>query len=346
MAPPVVQLGTDEKTLLQDHLRSASLVDLNRLGPGLLHAFMVVAEAGKISEAARRLHLSQPAVTAQIRRLEADLDVPLFIRSVRGVTLTPRGAHLRERLQHVFADLEEALSDIDHPAELTGILKFAASTTSAAHFVPNIFARFRGYHPAVGLHLIVGNAGEVLEQVREQQVALGLLAGSERSPGVRLEQFMPDEVVPVCAPRIRDAKFRRALENLKSPRDLEHLPLIWRERGAGTRAIVEQVLKAHGLNVRKLDQRVEIESTEAIKSLVAAEIGVAFFSCWEIQNELAAGTLRELKIPGLSIQRVFSWALPSGDLGGLPGEFYRFANSIRAELSSVSVRRPKGIGFI
>ena len=58
-----------------------------------------------------------------------------------------------------------------------------------------------------------------------------------------LEEFIPDEIVAVCAPRIRDPKFRRAIENLKSARDLEHLPLIWRERGAGTRAMVEQVLK-------------------------------------------------------------------------------------------------------
>jgi DNA-binding transcriptional LysR family regulator len=314
-------------------------VDLNRLGPGLLHAFLVVAEAGKISEAARRLHLSQPAVTAQIRRLEADLDMALFIRSVRGVTLTSRGAHLRDRLQRVFADLEEVLSEIDQPGELTGILKFAASTTSAAHFVPDLFARFRRNHPAVGLQLIVGNAEDVLEQVREQHVELGLLGGHERSPGVRLEEFMPDEIVAVCAPRIRDPKFRRAIESLKSIRDLEHLPLIWRERGAGTRAVVEQTLKELGLNVRKLDQRLEIGSTEAIKSLVSAEIGVAFFSCWEIQNELAAGTVREINVPGLHIHRVFSWALPSGGLTGLPGEFYRFANSIRTELSAVSVRR-------
>jgi DNA-binding transcriptional LysR family regulator len=316
-------------------------VDLNRLGPGLLHAFLVVAEAGKISEAARRLHLSQPAVTAQIRRLEADLDTALFIRSVRGVTLTSRGAHLRERLQRVFADLEEVLSELDEPGKLTGILKFAASTTSAAHFVPDLFARFRRNHPAVGLHLIVGNAEDVLEQVREQHVELGLLAGHERSPGVRLEEFMPDEIVAVCAPRIRDQKFRHAIESLKSARDLEHLPLIWRERGAGTRAVVEQTLKERGLNVRKLDQRLEIGSTEAIKSLVAAEIGIAFFSCWEIQNELAAGTVREIKVPGLRIHRVFSWALPSGGLAGLPGEFYRFANSIRTELSAVRVRRWK-----
>jgi DNA-binding transcriptional LysR family regulator len=317
-------------------------VDLNRIGPGLLHAFLVVAEAGKISEAARQLHLSQPAVTAQIRRLEADLDTPLFIRSVHGVTLTPRGAHLRERLQRVFAELEEALAELDQPGELTGVLKFAASTTSAAHFVPNLFARFRHYHPEVGLNLIVGNAHDVLEQVRHQHVELGLLAGRQRSPGVRLEQFMPDEIVAVCAPQIRDPKFRKAIENLNSARDLEHLPLIWREHGAGTRSAVEEALKKHGVNVRKLDQRIEIGSTEAIKSLVVAQIGVAFFSCWEIQSELAAGTVREINIPGLRINRMFSWALPSGDLGGLPGQFYRFANSVRTELSAVGVRKWQG----
>jgi DNA-binding transcriptional LysR family regulator len=78
----------------------------------------------------------------------------MSIRSVHEVTLTSRGAHLRERLQRIFAGLEEALSELDQPGELAGILKFAASPTSAAHFVPNIFARFRHYHPAVGLQLI------------------------------------------------------------------------------------------------------------------------------------------------------------------------------------------------
>jgi LysR family transcriptional regulator, putative pyruvate carboxylase regulator len=110
--------------------------------------------------------------------------------------------------------------------------------------VPNIFARFRRYHPAVGLHLIVGNARDVLENVREQHVGMGLLADHERSPRVRLEEFIPDEIVAVCAPRIRDSNFRRAIEHLKSARDLEHLPLIWRERGAGTRAMVDRCSKS------------------------------------------------------------------------------------------------------
>jgi DNA-binding transcriptional LysR family regulator len=313
-------------------------VDFSRLNPGLLYTFLVVADAGQISEAARRLHLSQPAITAQIRRLESDLNTPLFIRSVHGVALTPPAARLRERLQRVFGELEQTLQELDQTQELTGVLHFAASTTCAAHFVPSIFIRFRHYHPDVGLQLVVGNAKEVLEHVREQRVGLGLLGGHERSPGVRLEPFMPDEIIPVCGAQIPDPKLRRAIANVKSARDLEHLPIIWREQGAGTRAVAEEVLKDSGVNMKKLNQGVEIGSTEAIKSLIIAGLGVAFFSCWEIQNELASGAVREIEIPGLRIHRVFSWAIPSGEIGGLAGEFYRFANSIRNELSAVSVR--------
>jgi len=148
---------------------------------------------------------------------------------------------------------------------------------------------------------------------------------------------MPDEIVPVCAPRIPDLKLRRAIERLKSVRDLEALPLIWRESGSGTRAVVESVLKDGGVNPRKLDQRFELGSNEAIKSLVIGGLGVGFFSCWDIQKEIAMGLVRQINIPGLRIQRMFSWALPSGELGGLAGEFYQFANSIRSELSAVSV---------
>jgi DNA-binding transcriptional LysR family regulator len=94
---------------------------------------------------------------------------------------------------------------------------------------------------------------------------------------LNLEQFMPDEIVPVCAPRIPDPKLRRAIEGLKSVRNLEALPLIWRESGSGTRAVVESVLKDSGVNPRKLDQRFGLESTEAIKSLVIGVLGWASF---------------------------------------------------------------------
>jgi DNA-binding transcriptional LysR family regulator len=316
-------------------------MDLNRIHPVLLQTFLTVAETGQISEAARRLHLSQPAVTGHIRRLEANLQTPLFIRSARGVSLTERGAYLREKVQDVFAELEQILRELDQNREVSGTLTLAASTTVARYFMPRIFIRFHHYHPAAALHLLVGNTEGVLDHLRNQRVGLGLVEGHQRSPGVRLEPFMPDEIIPVCASRIPDPTLRRAIEGLKSVRDLQVPPLIWRESGAGTQAVVEGALKDGGVNLRRLDQRFELGSTEAIKSLVIAGLGVGFFSCWEIQQEIGAGLVRQIKIPGFRIPRMFSWALPSGELGGLAGEFYQFANSIRDELFAVSARSQK-----
>jgi DNA-binding transcriptional LysR family regulator len=139
------------------------MVDLSRLNSILLQTFLVVAEAGQISKAARRLHLSQPAVSGHIRRLEGDLDTTLLIRSAHGVSLTPKGARLRERLKDVFTGLEQILRELDQTREMTGSVKLAASTTLARHFVPRIFVRFRHYHPDAGLQLIVRNTEEVLK---------------------------------------------------------------------------------------------------------------------------------------------------------------------------------------
>jgi DNA-binding transcriptional LysR family regulator len=316
-------------------------LDIRRLNSTLLQTFLVVAETGQISEASRRLNLCQPAVTGQIRRLEADLETALFIRSARGVSLTPRGARLRERLKDVFSELEQIFHELDQTREVTGTVKLAASTTPARHFVPRIFVRFRHYHPSAGLELIVRNTEEVLDHLRDNRAGLGLVEGHQRSSGVRLEEFMADEIIPVFAARISDTKLRRAIGRVKCARDLEALPLIRREPGAGTRTILESVLKDHGVNLRKLDQQFEVGSTEAVKALIIAGLGVGFLSVWDIQQELSMGLVQQMDIPGLRIQRMFSWALPSGELGGLLGDFYRFANSIRNELSTVLVRRWK-----
>src|ERR1700732_2804698 len=101
---PAIVLDLDKGLAFE---RKTFILDIHRLNSTLLQTFLVVAEAGQISKAARRLHLCQPAVTGQIRRLESDLDTTLFIRSAHGVSLTPRGGRLRKRLQGVFVELEQ-----------------------------------------------------------------------------------------------------------------------------------------------------------------------------------------------------------------------------------------------
>jgi DNA-binding transcriptional LysR family regulator len=165
------------------------------------------------------------------------------------VTLTPLGARLRERLHHVFTELEQVLGELDLSREVTGIVTLAASTTLARYFVPRIFLRFHQYHPAAALNLIMGNTEQRARSrfyARSRRTGSSsrtpsgtrLAEGHQHSPGVRLEEFLPDEIVPVCATRIPDPRLRRAIEGLKSVRNLEALPLISREPGAGTRRVI------------------------------------------------------------------------------------------------------------
>src|ERR1700749_441629 len=103
--------------ITRSRLLNLPAVDVNRIPSILLQTFLTVAEVGQISEAARRLHPSQPTVTGHIRRLEASLETTLFIRSANGVSLTERGAHLRERVQEVFSELEKILRQLDSTQE-------------------------------------------------------------------------------------------------------------------------------------------------------------------------------------------------------------------------------------
>src|SRR6185436_684927 len=134
--------------------------------PGLLVSFLAVHDAGRISAAAKVLHLSQPAVTAQIRRLEDALGVPLFTRSVRGVTPTEAGHRLVDHARAIERLIADAVTQIAGEPALGGELVVASSTTIAAHVLPPLLAEFRRVHRDVALRVQVGNTEDVLDSVR------------------------------------------------------------------------------------------------------------------------------------------------------------------------------------
>ena len=169
------------------------------LDPRRLETFRVVATTGRISAAARQLHLSQPAVTAQIRQLEEECGRALFTRSPRGMALNAAGHALLEYTQKIHALLDEATTSLQAEEELSGELAIAASTTIAAYVLPSLLVEFRRVHPSVELRLEVGNTTQVLEWVNEERVPLGLVEGHGRAAGVRLEAFLADEIVPTVA---------------------------------------------------------------------------------------------------------------------------------------------------
>ena len=287
--------------------------------PDLLTTFLAVVDAGRISAAAHMVHLSQPAVTARIGNLEKALGVQLLIRSVGGVKLTAAGQKFYDQAKKIYGLLDEAAFDAGRAKAPRGRLVIAASTTIADHLLPQLMFEFKRRCGELSLILNVANTEEVLRQVSKGNVPFGMVEGHARAASLRLEPFIEDEIVLVGPPSIVGVP-RHAVDVLKRP-------LIGREMGSGTRAVVERALRKTGVWSKNFSYAAELGSTEAIKSAVGVGLGLAFVSSCAIKNELALRKLIVIPLVDLKIMRLFYWVLPSGSLTGLASEFYRFAKN-------------------
>ncbi|MBP1626902.1 MAG: LysR family transcriptional regulator [Holophagaceae bacterium] len=296
------------------------------LDPRRLATFRMVAIHGRLSEAARRLNLSQPAVTAQIQQLEAGLGCRLFLRSRSGMRLTKEGQRLMETAEAVHRLLGEAEQALADPGADLGPLRLGASLTAAAHVMPRALAHFQRRHPGTSLFMEVGNTGQIQAWLREGVIDLGVVEGLERAPNLRLEPFLDDELV--C---VGPGKPPLGFVMPSTLAEFGRARILWRESGSGTRAVVLRALgRLSPPRAPRPDDPV-LGQTEAIKVAVQAGMGLAFLPLCAIQGELARRELRILELPGLRIRRTFSWVVPHAGPVGSAGQFQRIVQDMLAQ---------------
>jgi DNA-binding transcriptional LysR family regulator len=271
--------------------RRAGEMNLNHL-----RVFHAVAAAGSITAAARALQVSQPAVSKQLADLEDALGAQLVDRLPRGIRLTKVGHALSEHAARIFG--------IEHTAEVElaallgmrrGQLTVGASTTIGSYLVPRVFGAFQREHPALRLDLQIGNTAIVHDLVRRQVVELGLTEGLETDVDLATEVFDQDEMVVITAP----GDPVRARGRL-SAKELVALPFVMRERGSGTREVIEAAFAKKRLVIEPV---MSLGSTEAVKHAVTAGLGVAIVSRLALGLELVSGSLVEIELADLEIRR-------------------------------------------
>ncbi|HTJ00269.1 MAG TPA: LysR family transcriptional regulator [Dongiaceae bacterium] len=266
---------------------------MNRNHLALFHA---VAEMGSISGAAARQHISQPAVSKQIRELEGELGVALLDRLSRGVRLTEAGRLLADYARRWTGLEREAGRAI---AELRGLqrgqLSIGASTTIGNYLLPPVLIEFHRRHPRVDVRLEIANTRAIQHALLEGSWELGFTEGIIATEDLESEVFHRDELVIVVPPKHRLLALRRV-----TARDLGKEDWIMREEGSGTRDVVERALRKQRL---KVSPAMALGSAEAIKQAVAAGQGVAMMSRLVVRRELAAGTLVQLAVPELAVLR-------------------------------------------
>lgn len=261
-----------------------------------LRAFHAVAQMGSISGAARLLRVSQPAVSKQLAELESSVGAPLVDRLPRGVRLTRIGEALENHAARLFGAERAAELEL---ASLTGSgaarFSVGASTTIGSYLVPQVFGALRRLHPELQLSLEIGNTLTIHDLVERDRVDLGLTEGLEAAEALGSEVFSSDELIAVAAPG------HAALGH--GPLDLSRFlqqPLILRERGSGTREVLESALGERGLRPAPA---LELGSTEAIKNAVAQGLGIAFVSSLAVELELRTARLARVPLSDFELRR-------------------------------------------
>lgn len=303
-----------------------------------LVVFRAVARQLSFRKAAEELYLTQPAVSLQIKALEEDIGVQLFDRTGSHIALTEAGRVLLACSQQVNTLLIEAEQQIaalsgDH----AGKLALGASTTIAQYVLPRLLGGFSREHPRVHLTLISGNTEQIVDAVEKQKIALGFIEGPARSRDVKTESFLEDEMVLIVSAAHEWAE----LKSIPCS-EIASASLLMRERGSGTRRVVEMALGRNGVKLSSLRIVMELDSTEAIKSAVEAGLGIGFVSRWAVATDLRFNkSLRIVDIDGLRIKRQFLLTYAAGpDPQGLAQEFRRFLFSrARSQRSPARTRR-------
>ena len=268
---------------------------MRRLTLRQFRVFDAVARHLSFSRAAEELHLSQPAVSMQVKGLEDIVGLPLTEQLGKKIFLTEAGREVFHTSQTIAAQLDDLQTNL---AQLRGMdsgrLNIAVTSTVNA-VATDILARFRGRHPKVSIHLDVSNREEVLGQLATNRIDLAIMGQVPDNLGLEATRFLDNPLVVIAPPGHPLA----ARKNV-SVKALAAEPFLVREAGSGTRGAMERFFAAKGLEIRT---SMEMSSNEAIKQAVQAGLGLGILSLQTLEMELALKRLVVLDVEGFPIIR-------------------------------------------
>lgn len=286
-----------------------------------LKVFYVAATKRNFSETAKALHLSQPTVSLQIQQLESFLDVKLFERTTKNIRLTDSGQLLFQFAGKILQLVNQTKKELALLSDsIHGSLNIGASMTVGEYILPYMIGKYQKEYPKVNLSMNIYNSTQIIQQLRGEQIDLGFIESTISHPDLVHLPFLEDELILISSNKDGDPLL--ADRNSITPEELFSLPLILREQGSGTRQVLEENLIKHNLDPGKLNIILELGSTESIKATVESGMGLSIISKSAIQKELRLGTLRTIRIQGISLLRSFYAVFDKNRLFSVPADAF------------------------
>ena len=258
-----------------------------------MKVFETVARLSSYSRAAEELHLTQPAVSTQIRKLAEHAGLPLFEQFGKKIYLTPAGDELLRHCRVILQQFEEAEAAM---TQFTGVAggKLNVSVISAGdYFFPRLLVEFARRHEGVKLNLTVHNREDLLVHLADNLTDLAVMVRPPAGADTLHEPFAPHPYVIVAAPdhplvHVRGIPLSRVIRE----------PFVVREQGSDT---WQSMAEGLGVHLRKLNVAMQIKSTETIKQAVIAGMGIGFLSAHTVSRELRSGSLAALDVQGFPL---------------------------------------------
>jgi len=260
-----------------------------------LKVFECVARHLSFTRAARELHLTQPAVSTQVKQLEEHTGLPLFELVGKKVHLTHAGHAMLDHSRAIIAQFRDADEAMQHLKGISGGRLVVTVISAGDYFFPRVLAAFARVHPRVAITLGVSNRAELLRRMADNTTDLGIMGRPPNDRDVIAEPFAPHPYVVVAAPDHPLARKTRL-----SIADLAHERFIVREEGSDTRATMAEVFRGV---MSRLPEPMEIASNETVKQTVIAGMGIAFLSAHTVALELEVGRLAMLDVQGFPALR-------------------------------------------
>ena len=271
-----------------------------------LRAFVAIAESGTFTAGALRVHVTQAAISMQIRQLETEIGAKVFVRAPRHVILTEAGEQLLRRARHILREHDAALDEI---AELAGAERGRLRIGSASAMVltdqlPGILKELRSQHPGAEIAVMSGTSEVLVDQILAGEVDIAFVSLPVDVRGIKTERLSEDQLVAIASPRHKLAKQRTI-----SAYTLAGERLILGERGGNTRRLIDQFFAQAGVT---LHVAMELSRQQAIRRMVEADMGVGIVPLQSVIEDVENGKLVRWWIEGAQI----NWELGLAQLTG------------------------------
>ena len=271
-----------------------------------LRAFVAIAESGTFTAGALRVHVTQAAISMQIRQLETEIGAKVFVRAPRHVILTEAGEQLLRRARHILREHDAALDEI---AELAGAERGRLRIGSASAMVltdqlPGILEALRNQHPGAEIGVTSGTSEVLVDQILAGEIDIAFVSLPVDVRGIKTERLSDDQLVAIASPKHKLAK-----QKTISAYTLAGERLILGERGGNTRRLIDQFFAQAGVT---LHVAMELSRQQAIRRMVEADMGVGIVPLQSVIDDVEQGKLVRWWIEGAQI----NWELGIAQLTG------------------------------